>query len=254
MDSQKLKLSLRELSLQYAHKHGFQIDTSHSSAIIFHEIKDNFQPDSFSRIKQKPDWYERTQKAHQNVPNTLEMQSSNSSDALLMNIFCHPHIGEWKGVRDLLQVRTIDPVFGFKALIYKKEHQTDKSEIDMVLDDLFIEAKLTEEDFTQKDASIVEQYEGLTVQFHKDCLIREGERFDNYQIIRNLLAAIQHNKRHILLCDARRSDLVRRYMETVCCLQDVATRKKCRVVFWQEIQSACGSGLRQFLEEKYGLC
>jgi hypothetical protein len=44
----------------------------------------------------------------------------------------------------------------------------------MVIDDLFIEAKLTEKDFTRKDASVVEAYEGLKEHFHQDCLARKA--------------------------------------------------------------------------------
>jgi hypothetical protein len=122
----------------------------------------------------------------------------------------------------------------------------------MGIGDLFVESKLTEKDFTQKEASVVEEYVDLDKQFHKKYLRREGGNFDNYQIIRNLLAATQHNKRHILLCDEHRPDLVQRYMETVYCARDIHSRNKCRVVFWQQIGKACGASLSQFLEEKYG--
>jgi hypothetical protein len=254
MTPQEQKLALCELALRYAQERNLPIDTSHESAVLFRNLEDNFHPDAFRIIQETPAWLERTRKPHQNVANTYEMQSSNSSDVLLMSIFCHPHISKWNGVRDLLGVSVIDPVFGFKPLIAKKNGPGDTSEIDMVIDDLFVEAKLTEEDFTQKDISVVEQYEGLTEYFHKDCLVQDGKRFDNYQIIRNILAAIQHSKRHALLCDERRPDLVGRYMETVCCLQDVDMRRKCRVIFWQEIQRASGAGLGQFLKEKYGIC
>lgn len=64
---------------------------------------------------------------------------------------------------------------------------------------------------------------------------------------------MQHGKRHILICDERRPDLVRRYFETVACVRDVAIRRKCGVVFWQEIKAACGKELRDYLEEKYGM-
>jgi hypothetical protein len=123
----------------------------------------------------------------------------------------------------------------------------------MVVDDLFVEAKLTEKDFTQKEAAAVRKYEGLQLRFHDEHLPRVGQLYDNYQIIRNLLAAIQHGKRHALFCDERRPDLVRRYMETVSCLRDVSARARCRVIFWQEIAAVCARDLQRFLSEKYGM-
>jgi hypothetical protein len=126
-------------------------------------------------------------------------------------------------------------------------------EIDMAFGEYFIEAKLTEKDFTDKDIVEVQKYTGLTKHFQVDCLPINKGRYQNYQIIRNLLAAIQHEKRHMLLCDERRPDLVRRYMETVCCLRDPQLRKNCRVVFWQEVQRACGQHLGLFLKSRYGL-
>jgi hypothetical protein len=60
--------------------------------VIFRNLADNFHPESFANIVSHADWSSRTRKVHQNVPGVLEMQSSNSSDAVLMNIFCHPSI------------------------------------------------------------------------------------------------------------------------------------------------------------------
>jgi len=88
----------------------------------------------------------------------------------------------------------------------------------MAIGNHFVEAKLTEADFTDKDVADLQKYKNFGLHFHTDCLPIHSDRYQNYQIIRNLLAAIQHEKRHMLLCDERRPDLARRYMETVCCL------------------------------------
>jgi hypothetical protein len=254
MTPNELKLALRADALRYAEARSIPIDTSHASALLFAEVKDNFHPKSFHQIAGNTAWLERINKAHSQVEGFLEMQSSNSSDALLMNVFCHPRIGTWKGVRDILQVSTISPVFGMKAMVAKKSGVGDATEIDMQVGDVFVEAKLAETDFTHKDAATVEAYSELERLFHADCLQRKGSAYDNYQIIRNLLAAAQHQRRHILICDERRPDLLRRYMETVACLRDARLRTRCGVVFWQEIRKACGADLSQFLSEKYGMC
>ncbi len=253
MKANTLKEDLWQAAKNYADKKNFPIDESHKSTIIFKSLKDNFHPDSYKNIIKNPKWEERTLKSHQNVTGVKEMQSSNSSDALLMNIFCHPDIGQWKGVRNLIggQLDTIN--FGIPGNVHINGGQIDKTEIDMELTGLFCEAKLTESDFTKKEKDIVERYDNLNDIFHKEELHRIGENYCNYQIIRNLLAAFQYGKKHMLLCDERRPDLVRKYMQTVTCLKAIHNRKKCRVVFWQEIVDACGATLRDWIAEKYGM-
>ena len=160
----------------------------------------------------------------------------------------------WKGLHRLLGVGDIRPEFGVKARILLANGKPDATEIEMVVEDLFVEAKLTEPDFTQKAASVVRRYVGLTQHFHDNSLAPTARGYDNYQIIRNLLGAIQHEKRHLLLCDDRRPDLARRYLETVSCLRDVRARARCKVIFWQEVMAVSGRDLKEFMRDKYGMC
>jgi hypothetical protein len=250
---ENLKSCLRQAAGRYAENNGLQVDRSRATALIFNRLEDGFCPGSWARIQARPDWYARTQKRHTQVRGALEMQSSNSSDALLMNIFCYPDIGKWKGVADLLGVRPEDPEFGFKARVAKDGTDGDETEIDMAIGDCFVEAKLTEKDFCRKHACEVLKYTALENVFHVDMLSMCDEYFDDYQVIRNLLAAIQHGKRHLLICDERRSDLVLKYSRTVCCLRDRFDRARCGVVFWQDLARASGRPLRSFLEDRYGL-
>jgi len=245
------RIEIREVTEKYANKHNLIIDTSHPSAVIFHDIADNFHPDSYENIKINPEWSQRLNKPHQNIPGVKEMQSSNSSDALLMNIFCHPMIGKWKGPSKLFNERIGKISFGFPGLVHINGRKQDSTEIDMAFGNVICEAKLTESDFTQQESCIVERYDNLQEEFHVESLPKFNDNYANYQAIRNLLAAIQYDKKHFLLCDERRPDLVRSYMETVACLRSVKHRKKCRVVFWQEIASSCGISLRDWLKEKY---
>jgi hypothetical protein len=144
-------------------------------------------------------------------------------------------------------------VFGFRGQINFNAGHKDSTEIDMALNGSFCEAKLTETDFTNKPADIVERYDDLNTYFHTEALPRIGRNYDNYQIIRNILAACQHGRQHLLLCDKRRSDLILRYKKTVDCLVDMQSRVNCRVVFWQELAAACDVSLRNWLNEKYGI-
>lgn len=253
MNSNHPRAALKELAENYALEKGLSINSSYKSAAIFTKLGDNFFPSSYESIRRNEFWSERLQKDHTQVPNAKEIQSSSSSDALLMSIFCHPKIGEWKGVRDLLKLESIHPEFGVKPGVRKIGSKGDKTEIDLALDGIFVEAKLTESGFTEKAVLEVEAYSDLQPHFHVDLLSRKGEFFDNYQVIRNLLAAIQCERRHLLFCDERRPDLVRAYFQTVGCLREGSNRKRCGVIFWQEIARVCGRDLREFLALRYGI-
>jgi len=170
-----------------------------------------------------------------------------------MSIFCHPKIALWKGVKDLLGVGSIVPDFGVKPRVRKLGTTGDETEIDLALDGIFVEAKLTESDFKKKEIPEVENYTDLKAVFHSEDLPRKDGFFQNYQVIRNLLASIQRGKRHLLLCDERRPDLVRAYFETVVCLRDEKHRRNCGVVFWQEIARVCGKDLSTYLAARYGI-
>ena len=117
----QFKKSLCRSAKDYAASHGLQVDESWATAIIFKTIADNFCPDSYQAISATSDWSERTRKPHSRVAGILEMQSSNSSDALLMSIFCHPQLVAWKGVADLLGFVPSAPVFGLKARVQNRE-------------------------------------------------------------------------------------------------------------------------------------
>lgn len=228
--------------------------TARQSAVIFCNLADSFCPESYESIKRNEDWTARTEKAHSQVSGAFEMQSSNSSDALLMNIFCHPRIGTWKGVQKLFGFVPRMPVYGVMARVPKAGTNGDDTEIDLAIGDSFAEAKLTEESFTAKAKSEVEKYEMFSDIFHVSSLPQDEDNYNNYQVVRNILAAVHHDKDHLLLCDQRRPDLVRDYLRTVACVRDVRIRQRCRVIFWQEIAQCVGKSLQEFLELKYGIC
>jgi len=253
MNAKSLKIELKHRAEAYAQEREIAVDSSPKSATIFKNLSDNFSSASSQAIEQREEWRDRLNKGHTQVPGALEMQSSNSSDALLMNIFCYPKILKWKGVRDLLGVDENSPHFGVSPLVEKDGTRKESTEIDMEIGDLFVEAKLTEADFVSKDIAKVSKYTHLATYFHIEQLPSDGKKFTTYQIIRNLLAAIQHGKRHALFCDERRPDLVRSYFETVCCLKKAEHRSQCQVIFWQEIARRCGRDLADFLRQKYGI-
>src|ERR1700712_2937946 len=104
--------------------------TGGSPSIIFgreeHEKQarhGNFHPASYAAICANPDWLRRLTKvhtAHRKVRaradwQWMELDCANSSDALLMNIFCHPLVMSSARARAMLGVESnAPPEFGFK--------------------------------------------------------------------------------------------------------------------------------------------
>lgn len=117
-----LRQQLTTLAKQYAddrrHTYNSGLDITPKSAIIFDETGYNFSYDSWEVIKNSPVYFYRIEKSHSSFDLTNpkdEMQSSNSSDALLMNIFCDRYINQWKGVKKLLNVSDLGKLtFGYQ--------------------------------------------------------------------------------------------------------------------------------------------
>jgi hypothetical protein len=77
-----------------------------------------------------------------------KLDSSMSSDALLMNIFCYSGITKRKELSSFLGTGFGDlPEFGFKPCIPLTSGFVERTEIDMKLGSVLFEAKLTAVDF-----------------------------------------------------------------------------------------------------------
>jgi hypothetical protein len=153
-------------------------------------IHGNFHPASWTAICANPDWARRLSKPHTawrrsralaNWP-WMELDSATSSDALLMNIFCHPEV--FNGATLAPQVTTLlgvplaaPPRFGINPRIPlhpnpKGRTLTDRTEIDMQLGDLFVEAKLTETGFQTARPALIQRYRDLEAVFNLSRLPR----------------------------------------------------------------------------------
>lgn len=144
----------------------------------------NFFDPAYAAILQQPEWLRRFDKVHaqtaRSLPKSLdparrwrELDSSMSSDALLMNVFCTPGVLESDALRNALGVEIdADPVFGWKARVPLRSGRFDRTEVDMRLGPLLVEAKLTESDFQYRAASIVANYRDFEEVFDRDLLPR----------------------------------------------------------------------------------
>lgn len=139
----------------------------------------NFFDPAYAAIAARTDWMRRFQKVHAQAARTLpraerrwrELDSCTSSDALLMNIFCAPGVLASNGLRSALGVEhDAEPVFGWKARVPLVSGRFDRTEVDLRLGSLLIEAKLTEGDFQTCPAPMVEQYRDLDDVFDRALL------------------------------------------------------------------------------------
>jgi hypothetical protein len=102
-----------------------------------------------------------------------ELDSSMSSDALLMNVFCLPDIVGAAQVRRTLGVEGDGlPVFGWRARVPLASGRFDRTEVDMRWGGLLVEAKLTEGDFQTRAATVVEGYRDFDAVFDRELLPR----------------------------------------------------------------------------------
>jgi hypothetical protein len=140
----------------------------------------NFFDAAYKAILSQPDWMRRFDKVHaqgRSLPKAerrwRELDSSMSSDALLMNIFCTPGIVQSLPVRQMLGLEGAEtPVFGWKARVPLSSGRFDRTEADMRLGSLLVEAKLTEGGFQVKDAVVVHAYRDFDEVFERDLLPR----------------------------------------------------------------------------------
>jgi hypothetical protein len=270
----------------------------------------NFHPASYANICANPAWQRRLSKVHTASRRSrarkdwqwMELDSCNSSDALLMNIFCHP--GVFNGatlapaVANLLNIDpTTQPCFGINPgvpLINQRKGRTklpadltDRTEIDLQLGNLFIEAKLTESNFQTAAPRLIERYRDLETVFD---LARLPTRtlstpsspppaedysqleepptpsphaahppkpsrtvINGYQLIRNVLAAYAADASFCVLCDARRQDLIEIWYAVLSAVHRPTFATRLKLLTWQELAAALPADLQHFLETKYGI-
>jgi len=222
----------------------------------------NFHPGSYAAILDNPLWKRRLAKVHTAYRSSLprsdrkwcELDSSTSSDALLMNVFCHPATVASVAVQNMLGVHSVEtPIFGFKARVPLDGGKFDRTEVDMRLGDLLVECKLTETDFQSKQKEVVEGYRDFREVFRRRELPQSKDKYAGYQLIRNVLAAHALSCSFCVLTDARRPDLVEFWYSVMRCVQIADLRLRCKVLTWQELSAVLPGDLNSFLNEKYGI-
>ena len=177
------ELALRNHRWSYGRAH---VESYGGEAVIVYSPEEdgtrhgNFFDPAYAAILARPDWMRRLKKAHtgrRTLPRAerrwCELDSSTSSDALLMNVFCTPGVLDSSRVRSALGVEDgADAIFGWKARVPLKNGRTDTTEVDLRWGSLLIEAKLTEADFQTRAAAVVEGYRDFEEVFSPELLPR----------------------------------------------------------------------------------
>jgi hypothetical protein len=237
-----------------------------AASVIYQEAEDgghgNFLPAAYARIMANSQWRRRLTKSYTGsrfVPRARdrkrgELECANSSDALLMNVFCYPGVLRSAALCGLLGIDAgVGPEFGFKARVPLKNGRADRTEIDMKLGGLLVEAKLTEGDFQRAPTRLLERYRDVDEVFDASELPVCDGVVRGWQLIRGVLAAHATGGSFAVVCDGRRADLMEAWFTVVRAVQDCALRTRIGMFTWQEIAVCVPPRVRSFLEEKYGI-
>ncbi len=266
--SEKLRETLRHYAQKWAEQERVPYYLSLGSAptVLFERTPDgslhgNFHSSSWRAMQANSKWKQRLLKPHTQrraLPeakrgSAAELDSSNSSDALLMNCFCFPDT-EQSLLRLIGATPGADqPEFGFSPRVTLADGQEDSTEIDMCIGGCFVEAKLTETDFTFRPLEHVDRYRHFRECFDTEALPLRGTNIGGYQLVRNVLAAAQHGVALVVLLDARRPDLLHEWWQVHSANRDGNLRRRCRFRTWQEVANASPRALASFLRAKYAL-
>lgn len=222
----------------------------------------NFLPASYRRIAASRDWSKRLRKhyaASASLPRwgdrvRRELDCANSSDALLMNIFCYPGVTSRRTVCALMGiVPGSRPKFGVRSGTPLVNGSADRTEIDMVVGNLFVEAKLTESGFQSARPELVLRYKDIDTVFDIAELPMRAGKFESYQLIRGIMAAQYGGSSFLLICDGRRADLAEDFFRVVRAVRGCDLRSRCALLVWQELCLALPTALQTFLMRKYGI-
>jgi hypothetical protein len=264
--SLRSELSLR--GLRFALANGFLHERSDGQvpSIIFGRDENgrhgNFHPAAYQRICGDREWSRRLEKVHTASKRSRvranwqwkELDCANSSDALLMNIFCHPEVMRSARVQAMLGIGSdARPEFGFKPRTPLQEGRRDNTEIDMKADNLLVEAKLTESNFQSAKFELIGRYRDLETVFDLSELPIRNNMQSYYQLIRSTLAAYAMDCSFCVFCDARRPDLIEAWYREMSTVRLFDLRCRLKLLTWQELAAILPQDLQQFLVNKYGI-
>lgn len=264
LSASQLRREISARNLTRGREQEREVSYGGSASVIWQESGDghgNFLRASWERILANPAWKQRLAKSYtasRFVPRAadrrrFELDCANSSDALLMNVFCYPRVLTNARVCALLGIEPgLVPEFGFRPGI-PLHKGTDRTEVDMKLGNLLVEAKLTEGHFQRAPLRLLLRYRDLEQVFDVERLPAANGSILSYQLVRGVLAAHTCSAWFLVICDQRRPDLTERWFSVLAAVRGAALRTRLALLTWQELSSALPRTLQKFLEEKYGI-
>lgn len=222
----------------------------------------NFHPASYKRILANPEWARRLAKsytassrvAHSQERERKELECAVSSDALLMSIFCHPRTLRSGALQTLLGIAgSTRPEFGVRVRTPLRDAHEDRTEMDMRVEDLLLEAKLSETGFQTARADLLARYEAFEDIFDTEALPRSRALFRGYQLLRGILAAQHADARYAVCIDQRRPDLRDQFFAVMLAVRYSNLRSRILLITWQEVAETLAPSLRLFLAQRYGI-
>ena len=270
VQASQLRQEITQRAVQYAQANRINFRRSHfdfGSVVFLPDLQDqthgNFYPASYRAILSRAIWRKRLSKVL-TVPDRLrdidddrrlcELDSCCSSDALLMNVFCHPRVRSLHRMLGLLGLdESAVPIFGWRARVPLASGKFDRTEVDMKLGTLLVESKLTESSFEDCEIKRMREYSDFTEVFQLSQLPRFRKQYRCFQLLRNVLAANAHNAIFCLITDARRTDLIQDWFEVLGAISTSRLRTRCKLLTWQELAEALPVSLQRFLALKYGI-
>jgi len=259
------ELSARNLQYAKAHALAHRVSIGREPVVCYEAAEDlhgNFLSATYGAILRNDNWRRRLQKPHTSASQVFprdgvrrkELDSSSSSDALLMNVFCYPGTLKKSLVLNLLNVgKAAIPEFGYRARVPLANEHADRTEVDMRLGDLLVEAKLTETDFQKKTKAVVSAYRDFKEVFDACSLPQSKECYFSYQLIRNVLAAHASGNAFCVIMDERRPDLREQWYAVMRCIRVHDLQLRCRMLTWQELARLVPRKVQRFLADKYGI-
>ena len=265
--------SLREIiarcAMRYARDNAvpFYLSLGTPPTVMFLPYADNtlhgnFLPATYRAILGNEAWRKRLHKRHQRA-NVLpaerratarELDSSHSSDALLMNVFCYPGIAKCEPLARLFHLKELPtPEFGVRGNVPLNDGTVDATEVDMRLGGILVEAKLVEGDFTSKAKDVVEAYRDLRKVFRTKALPQWEDAYYNYQLIRHVLAVHAARASSYVIIDERRPNLRLAWEDVIEAIKPADLHSRCHLLYWQHIAAVVPDELRAFLAAKYGI-
>lgn len=266
----QLRREINLKAMMYAQKNDLPFYMSKGGTVLFEEYTDkcgfcmhgNFLPQTYSTIYQKPVWAKLLQKQYQ-YRNSLplfrqgaarQVDSSSSTEALLINVLCHPAMHDNRELLDVFGVDSYVPRFAAKCSLKRVAGADHVFEAHAVLSDkLLIEAALSETNFAERPKAYVESIEGFTEVFDSFALPQTKLSFMNFRLIQAILFAKEKNMGFVLFIDGRRPDLIDAFRKVQAAMKDVEMKNRLHVFTWQSLVDSLPEDLMVFLAEKYGI-